>query len=614
MTLRRRAGAPRTYPGSVAETVLTNTGLDRFLALLDGKPEHREPAFARAAEAVLGLLALRGADRTSGLPEPTPALVRQLLVEDLPTFVYAAPGELAAYPAVLGELAGRFDEELRERIAAAVDECAPDFERAMRDPGNLTWHRWYASLLRSCGADLTDPEDVRGRLGSLDGAPLPDGARRADLMARTALADVLLSEALTRAYVRDAGAPPPAGPLLDDHTVAAGIGGVAAALLDRWTAAGLAEQLAGPYARFAPGPDAFPHLALADALLGEHLDYYGDPEIPVPPPPAIEPGPVEEDADALTAAVENLARSGPGVLGSEAPHLLYVSYQRGSTPESVARKAAEYEDWSVDPALEDLPVTVPDEAPAAYRTPPLPELVRLLGLPAPSEADRARLDGPAHDLAAVVDRLAVTGLVFRTGDAFGLTPRGAGAVRYLLGVRGVAAPDAAETAGWSARALVAAAAGWPAPAAARVLADWLHARVDTAHAWSELLSALGTVHAGTPDAAAVRGLFGLLDTGTAPADALRGILGDPVVGARAYEALRARGEPAEHLRVPTSAKALRVLDHLPGKKGPLESRRAAFDAAAAAWPGGSAALVRAMAEADRPTAERVLGPLGISLP
>lgn len=54
----------------MAETVLTNTGLDRFLELVDGAPEHRDPAFARAAEAVLGLLALRGADRGTGLPEP----------------------------------------------------------------------------------------------------------------------------------------------------------------------------------------------------------------------------------------------------------------------------------------------------------------------------------------------------------------------------------------------------------------------------------------------------------------------------------------------------------------------------------------------------------------
>ncbi|MFI9293172.1 hypothetical protein [Streptomyces gardneri] len=595
----------------MAETVLTNTGLDSFL---DGAPEHRDPAFTRAAEAVLGLLALRGADRGSGLPEPTPGLVRHLLVEDLPAFVYAPPGDLGAYPAVLGALAARFDGGRGERVVAVVAEAAPDFERAMNDPGNLTWHRWYASLLRACGTDLADPDDVRRRLAALDGAPLPDGVRRADLMGRTALADVLLSEALTRAYVRDAETAPTAGPLLSDHDVATGIGQVAAALLDRWTAAGLAEQLAGPYARFAPGPDAFPHLVLADALLGEHLDYYGDTTAPVPPPPVVEapsgPGAVEKDADALAAAVEAIAEEG-GPYSGEAAHLLYVVYQRGCSADSVARKAAEYEDWTVDPAVEDLPVPVPDEAPAAYTTPPPEELVRLLGAPELTEADRERLTGPARDLAAIVDRLATTGLLFRTGDAFGPTPRGAGVLRYLLGVRGIAAPDASETSAWAARTVVAAATGWPVPCAARVLADWLHARADTADAWSQLLAALGTAHAGTADAAAARGLLAVLDTSSAPAEALRGALRDPVVGEYAHEVLRARGERADHLQVPTSARALHILDGLPGKKGPLESRRAAFDAAAAAWPGGSAALVRAMTEADRHETARVLGPLGI---
>ncbi|MFE0700337.1 hypothetical protein [Streptomyces sp. NPDC058872] len=595
----------------MAETVLTNTGLD---SLLDGAPEHRDPAFVRAAEVVLGLLALRGADRTTGVPEPTPGLVRQLLVEDLPTFVYAPPGRLAAYPAVLGALAARFDGGRRERIALAVAESAPDFERAMNDPGNLTWHRWYASLLRTCGTDLDDPEDVRRRLAALDGAPLPDGVRRAHLMGRTALADVLLAEALTRAYVRDAEKPPTAGPLLTDHAVATGIGRLAAALQDRWTAAGLAEQLAGPYARFAPGPDAFPHLVLADALLDEHLDYYGDPAVPVPPPPAIEDGPVEEDADALITAVEELAEEEFEPYGGEAPHLLYALYQRGCAPESIARRTAEYEDWAVDPDLEDLPAPVPDGASGPYAVPPLPELVRLLGLVELNEADRARLERPARDLAAVVDRLAATGLAFRSGDAFGLTPRGAGVVRYLLTVRGVTAPDAGGLTAWTAPDLIAAASGWSASVAVRVLADWLRAHGDTTDAWSRLLAALGTVHAGTSDAAATRGLFAALDTAGAPPEALRGALRDPVVGARAHEALRLRGEPADPIQVRASARALHVLDALPAKKGPLESRRAAFDAAAADWPGGSAALVRAMAAADRHETERVLRPLGITLP
>ncbi|WP_282695273.1 hypothetical protein [Streptomyces sp. CC208A] len=600
----------------MAETVLTNTGLDRFLERLDGGPEARDPAFLRAAEVVLGLLALRGADRASGLPEPGPDLVRRLLVEDLPTFVYVPPGELAAYPAVLGELAGCFDGDLRERVAAAVDESAGDFERAMDDPGNLTWHRWYASLLRTVGADLGDAEDVRRRIGALDGAPLPDGVLRADLMGRTALADTVLAEAVARAYVRDAEEPPLAGPLLTDHAVAAGVGKVAAALLDRWTAAGLAEQLTGAYAHFAPGPDDFPHLVLADALLDEHMDYHGDTGVPVPPPAGEESGDgaVERDADALLAAVEELAEEEYEPYGGEAPHLLYALYQRGCGADSVARRTAEYEDWTVDPDLEDVPVTVPEGAAGPYVTPPVPELVRLTGSTGLDEDDRARLEGPARELAAVVDRLAATGLVFRAGDAFGLTPRGAATVRYLLRVRRVAAPTAAEAAAWPARELVAAAAEWPHAPAARALADWLHARRDTADAWSQLLDAFDTAHAHASEGAAVRGLFGLLDTATAPPGALRGALRSPVIGAYALHALQVRGEEADAVQVPVSARALHLLDRLPAKKGPLESRRAAFDAAAADWPGGSAALVKAMAEADRHGAERVLGPLGISLP
>ncbi|MER7519895.1 hypothetical protein [Streptomyces sp. NPDC126499] len=663
----------------MAEIVLTNTGLDTFL---EASPEFRGPAAVRAVEAVLGLLALRGADRAAGVPEPTPELAERLLLEDLPAFVCAAPEELDLYPAVLRALAARFDGERRARVDSVIGEAAGDFERAMRDPGNLTWPRWYAQLLRADGTDPDDPEAVRAWLGRLEAPPLPDGVRRADLMGRTALADVLLAEALTRAYVRDAERPPAAGPVLSDHDVARGIGAVAAALLDRWTAAGLAEGLAGDYAHLAPGPDDFPHLALADALLDEHLDYYGDPSVPLPPPVpeaaeavrgALEED-LERDADLLAAAVDALAQAGPqagpgtgsetgpeagpeagagaapsaaapgtGTYGSEAAHLLYTLYQRGCSAESVARRAAEFEDWTVDPALEDAPVRVPPPASPGYTTPTAGELARLLGAPGTNDTDRARLDRPAHQLAAVVDRLAATGLVFRSGDAFGLTPHGAAVVRYLLAVRGVAVPDATETAAWDAPTLVAAAQGWPPAVAARVLAEWLRAHGDTpggtlrdstvvapggtpGHgagdgngdraeaAWSELLGAVGSVHAGTSDAAATRALLGLLDWSAAPTAALRRAVGDPVAGARAAEELRARGETVDPDAVPRAALALHVLDRLPGKRGPLESRRAAFDAAAADWPGGSAALVRAMAEADRDETARVLGPLGISLP
>ncbi|MER8046603.1 hypothetical protein [Streptomyces sp. NPDC094032] len=599
----------------MAEIVLTNTGLAAFL---EASPEFRGPGSRRAADAVLSLLALRGADRATGLPEPTPGIVRRLLVEDLPAFVCAAPDELAAYPAVLRALARRFDGSGRAGVEGVIGEAADDFERAMGDPGNLTWPRWYAQLLRADGTDPDDPAAVRAWLARLDGPPVPDGVRRADLMGRTAVADVLLAEALTRAYVRDAERPPPAGPLLTDHDVAQGIGTVAAALLDRWTAAGLAEGLTGAYAHLAPGPDAFPHLVLADTLLDEHLDYYGDPAEPLPPPEEEgDPPDPEADADLLAAAVDALAEAGP--YGGEAAHLLYTLYQRGCSAESVARRAAEFEDWPVDPALEDAPVRVPPPASPAYTTPTAGELARLLGAPGINATDRARLDGPAHELAAVVDRLAATGLVFRRGDAFGLTPDGSAAIRYLLAVRGVAVPDAADTRAWDAPTLVAAAAGWPPAAAGRVLADWLRALeaapgdIDE-QAWTQLLGALGRVNAGTSDAAATRALLGVLDLSAAPVGALRTALTDPVVGARAEAALKARGESVDPTAVPTSARALDLLDRLPGKKGPLESRRTAFDTAAGGWPGGSAALVAAMAAADPYETTRVLGPLGITPP
>ncbi|GAA2772100.1 hypothetical protein [Streptomyces showdoensis] len=595
----------------MAEIVLTNTGLAAFL---EASPELRGPGSRRAADAVLSLLALRGADRATGVPEPTPGLVRRLLVEDLPAFVCAAPEELAAYPAVLRALARRFDGSGRA-VEGVIGEAADDFERAMGDPGNLTWPRWYAQLLRADGTDPDDPAAVRAWLARLDGPPVPDGMRRADLMGRTAVADVLLAEALTRAYVRDARQAPPAGPLLTDHDVAQGIGTVAAALLDRWTAAGLAEGLAGDYAHLAPGPDAFPHLVLADALLDEHLDYYGDPAEPLPPPEQeAVPADPEADADLLAAAVEELADE--GTYGGEAAHLLYTLYQRGCSAESVARRAAEFEDWPVDPALEDAPVRVPPPGSPAYTTPTAGELARLLGAPGITDADRTRLDGPAHELAAVVDRLAGTGLVFRRGDAFGLTPRGCAAVRYLLAVRGVAVPDAAETAAWDASTLVAAASGWPPAAAGRALGEWLRALEappgdGDEQAWTQLLGAVGRVNAGTSDAAATRGLLAVLDLAEAPAGALRHALADPVTGARAEAALRARGEDVDPRLVPPAARALAVLDGLPGKRGPLESRRTAFDAAAARWPGGSAALVAAMTAADPHETARVLGPLGI---
>ncbi|MFG2771039.1 hypothetical protein [Streptomyces sp. NPDC048350] len=600
----------------MAGTVLTNTGLDAFL---DGTPELRDPSSVRAADAVLALLALRGADRRSGLPEPSVELVRRLLVEDAPAFVFATPEELAAYPAVLVALTervrevGRLNGKRQARIVAAIEDIVPDFERAMTDPANYTWQRWYASLLRADGADPGDPAAVRAWLAGHDGVRPPDGLNRADLMNRSDFADMLLADALTGAYVREAERPSPAGPLLTDADVAHGVAKLGGRLVDRWTAEGLSGALAGPYAHLAPGPEAFPHLVLADTLLDEHLNYYGDSTIPLPPPPmeAHEPQrSVEAGADLLAAAVEEMKGEDGGLFDGEAAHLLYALYQRGSCAESVARRAAEFEDWPVDPRLEDAPVLVPATAPEEYRVPPADELARLVGSPVTDE-DRSRLEPAARAMADTVDRLARTGMVFRTGDAFGLTPWGVEVLHYLLRVRWVAAPDAKEAAAWDAPTVIAAAEGWSASAATRVLAEWLHAHGDTVEAWSALIDALGTVNAGTFEAAYTRALFGFLDPAAAPVEALREALDDPVMGAYACGVLRARGEPADEARVPLSARAVLILDRVHRRPA---AGRAILDSAAEGWPGGVDALVGEMAAADPYRAERTLGELGIALP
>lgn len=596
--------------------MLTNTGLDAFL---DGTPELRDPSSVRAADAVLALLALRGADRRSGLPEPSVELVRRLLVEDAPAFVYATPEELAAYPAVLVALtarvreAGRLTGKRQARIVAAVEDVVPDFERAMNDPANYTWQRWYASLLRADGTDPGDPAAVRAWLAGHDGLRPPDGLHRADLMNRTDLADMMLAEALTGAYVREAEAPSPAGPLLTDGDVAHGVAALGGLLVDRWTAEGLSGALTGPYAHLAPGSDAFPHLALADTLLDEHLNYYGDSSVPLPPPPVEAHEPkrsVEAGADLLAAAVEEMKGEDGGLYDGEAAHLLYALYQRGACAESVARRAAEFEDWPVDPRLEDAPVLVPASAPEEYQVPPAEELARLTGSPV-TDDDRAGLESSARAMAATVDRLTGTGMVFRTGDAFGLTPWGVEVLHYLLRVRWVAAPDAKEAAAWDAPTVIAAAEGWSASAATRVLAEWVHAHGDTVEAWSALLDALGTVNAGTFEAAYTRALFGFLDPEAVPAEALRGALDDPVMGAYACGVLHARGEPADETRVPLSARAVLIMDRLYRRAA---DGRAVLDAAGEGWPGGVDALVKEMAAADPYRAERTLGAFGIALP
>ena len=108
--------------------------------LLDWAGRRGGPLDPRAAEAVLGLLALSGARRRTGLPEPAPELVEELMLTLLPLYVSADPAELAGFPAVLVALigytheAGKVNARRRDRLVAAVEALKPQVEAAMTSP------------------------------------------------------------------------------------------------------------------------------------------------------------------------------------------------------------------------------------------------------------------------------------------------------------------------------------------------------------------------------------------------------------------------------------------------------------------------------------------------
>ncbi|WP_156691639.1 hypothetical protein [Streptomyces ficellus] len=725
---------------TVIRTPALNTGLDDFLSRADEEREARgeAPLPPRAADAVLTLLALRGAERRTGVPEPTARLLGPVLHEDLPALLWAGPEETDAVPEVLVALAdraraaGRLNTKRHARLLAAIEDALPEFRRAMADPWNLTWPRWYASLLRADGADADDPAAVRAWLAAHEDTPhaerpaLPAPLHRSDVAARTFTARAQLGETLLAAFARDVEEPSPAGPLLPggplgadrpDEALPAELERIAAALSDRWTADGLAAALAGPdgpHAGLAPGPESIPHFALADRLLGEHLDYYGDSRRPLPPPPA-PPAPEEigallhaaplpaalaagsDDvphelaercfdgaaatvwtdgtpeeltelaADILAAVVEDIGSTSDSEYAQDAAHLLYALYERGGTADSVVRKAAENGDLPVDPELEDAPVEVPERGPdrpahEPYEMPPRDLLPALLGVPDPGDEELAGIEEHARALADVVDRLAATGCVYRVDDAYGLTPLGSAVLRHVLSAGHVAVPDAEEVSEWEAAEVVAAVRSWPERTAADTLGRWTAGRGLTA--WSALLDAAEAAGAGTGagaddraardrggddrrgerdqdrdgdhgaagvDTAAVFARFALA---AVPAEALRAALARPVTGAHAHRLLVSRGEagPADAERVPLGARAALTLETLaeygrrdlrtharaagrsggePDRDTPPRALPAAFDAAAAAWPGGAPALVEALVRADSPasrggTALRVL--------
>jgi hypothetical protein len=276
---------------------------------------------------------------------------------------------------------------------------------------------------------------------------------------------------------------------------------------------------------------------------------------------------------------------------------------------SVARDAAVAADWVVpsDASL-TAPVRVPGEpgepgdgdsggteravAGGGHVLPPLPELERLLLMEKLDEEDVAELEPEAVRLAARLDLLAGAGVVWRRGDAYGLTPLAAAVLREALMLahgggwpprpgelaqggtgRRVAGDDERWTPSTVARRfptertvltldagqLVAAARHWNSPAAHRVLRRWLAGGEGPQAHWPELLEALA--------APAPRPLLGdhrRLAARTlpdAPAGLLAGYVGDPVLGAWAAETLRAAGHGGEEV-VPRSSRLLWRLDRL----------------------------------------------------
>lgn len=688
-----------------------NTGCDSFLAWATGERGISLPA--RPADAVLTMLALRGADRRAGVPEPTPQLLRQVLHEDLPQLLWAPDDELDAVPDVLTALAdrvreaGRLNAKRHARLLAAAEDAVPGFRSAMADPANLTWPRWYASLLVADGVDADDPVAVQAWLDAHESTPhedrpeLPAALHRSDLADRTFAVRARLGEVLLAAFARDTRESCTHGPLLPtppldadrpDEALAEALDHIAKTLSDRWSAAGLADAFEGRHSLLAPAPESMPHAVLADRMLDEHLDYYGHSGVPLPPPPAVPapeeirgllhaaplpaalavldpdsadddlreisercglPGPagavwtdgtpqelVELAADILAALVERLPPvAGPqDAYSFDAAHILYSLYERGGTPDSVARKVSDAKHDGLPPELEDAPTPVPGSAPAAYETPSPEELSTLLGLPGRTEEDRAELDAPARGFAALIDRLAETGCVFRTGDTYGLTPLGATVMRHVITAGRVAAPDAETVAGWEAEETVVAARHWPPRIAAATLAAWAADHGGTDTAWTELLTAVSAAKSQDPGAARTSEYLTRLDLAGAPDTALRAAIEDPVVGDRARTVLLERGEKVPQDAVPLSARATVLVEELDQLwindmlahvheqyaaggatiSGPTDfpptTLVPAFEAAAADWPGGAPALLPALAEADPATVLRVLDSLHAHYP
>ena len=310
--------------------------------LLDGGSRYGDPLEPRAAEAVVGLLALSGARRRTGLPEPSAELVKELLLVLLPLYVSAIPADLAGYPAVLVALigythaAGKLNAKRRDRLMAEVETLWPQFESAMTSRRRVTWARLYGQLLRAEGVDAADPRAVGAWVDALAGRPYPQ--RRPELggpasggsdagesggvaplasaafvgaltgersrQARLLLAQRLESVVLREQLAGHDGTPlvAEAPPDMEDQEVAGSwYDAQAGFLADRWTAAGLDALLRGRAAQLAPGLDRpAPLLSVVEELAVTHLEMFGSGVVPLAPAPM--PATAQELAAAVRAA------------------------------------------------------------------------------------------------------------------------------------------------------------------------------------------------------------------------------------------------------------------------------------------------------------------------
>jgi hypothetical protein len=288
------------------------------------------------------------------------------------------------------------------------------------------------------------------------------------------------------------------------------------------------------------------------------------------------------------------------------------------------------------------PVDSVDSAePVEYRLPPEPELQRLLGFDDIDDEERADLLDQAYWQALLLDRLDALGVLRRDADRVELSTLGKTLLRAVLLLAGFEAPTAGSLAAADADTLLRRMPSWSRPVQLDALTTWLQARQHTDTAWKEMVQAAAAGprhHRGV--IFELLGVWSYLDPTRYPTErprlpvplagpdaeqqllaALREAVPDPVIGAYAAEALRLRGVPSAEPGRP--ARAVLLLDRLQllcyaesrpvhedgeGDDASAGRRRerpgtalcAAFDAAAADWPGGPGDLLRELAAVSEP--------------